>query len=208
MTDIIENKTLNSILNSVIDRRLSDCHVCLPAKVTKYNHSTQKANVQPLIKEKYSDGDQLDLPIITDVPICQLNANNCFIYIPIKVDDLVMLHFSDYSIDNFILNGGLSNSDDLRTHSLNDCFAVPMMITFKSPLSLSNANDLIINNDDLTITVKNNGKIKIENDTGDEIIDLLSQLCATCALISCGGDPTTNAADFTTLKGKVDTFKG
>ncbi len=203
-------RTLQALLERVTDNSLLDCHVCLPAKVTKYDYILQKASVQPLIKRRFKDETSQTLPEITDVPVGHLKATDCFIHIPVKVGDTVMLHFVDYSMDNYLVSGGLVESEDMRNHTLSDCYAVPMVSDFSNTFTPENADDLIIKNKDLMINVKNNGKIKISNES-NEFIDLVHQLCVAVESITTmtgiGLQPPLNKTTFTTLKAKLETFK-
>lgn len=168
---------LGDIIEIMIDRKINDLHSCLPAEITVYDATLQKASVKPLVKYRAVDDTDNDIPIINNVPVLMPKADNFYIHIPIKVGDKVLLFFSDYSIDEFLENGGKSTSTDVRNHSLNDAFALPMMNFWSAAISGVNADDFVINNGSMVLTAKKSGLIEIEGNvttTGDVVADGIS----------------------------------
>lgn len=211
---VVEDKkrSLSSVIQGHIKNALGSCHVSMPAKVVKVDYAKQKVDVKPLLKQKFDDGEVLSLPVITDVPLGHLKATDCFVYIPVKVNDTVLLIFQDYSMDNWLVQGGEVNPDDVRLHDLSDCVAIPMVHSFGDVSPVVSGDDLVIKNKDLLITIKNSGKISIENtDQSVELLDLLVQLATACEAITTmtaiGVQPIINKATFTTLKGDLGKLK-
>jgi len=159
------------VFENIIDRKLSDVHCSLPAKLVSYNASTQIASVQPLIKQKTVDGIQNELPIISNVPVFMPRASDFAIYIPLQKDDIVTLFFSDYSIDKWVQNGELADGS-LKNHNLNDCYALPFTNNISGPISVSDTNSFVIKKSSVEFIVKDD-KITVNTDievTGDVIV--------------------------------------
>ncbi len=172
---------LAEILEKMMDRKLSDAHFCLPAEVVSYESAKQMASVKPLLKQRTVDGVDNNLPIINNVPVFMPRASDFFIHIPIKVGDKVTLFFTDYSIDTWLQDGNYSTDTDVRNHSLNDAFAVPMTNYWSSPISGADADDFVITNGSLEAEFKKNGTLAI---TGN--VTVTGTLTATVDCIGGG----------------------
>ena len=57
--DTNETPTLSEIIKNAIDARLLDVHVSMPARVERYTHNLQKADIKPLLKKKYKNLNNL-----------------------------------------------------------------------------------------------------------------------------------------------------
>jgi len=175
MTDLSKNYTNQPIgvIKRLIDNSLMDLHVSLPAKVVKYDYATQKADVQPLIKKRYRDGTVKSFPTITSVPVCFPRVNNSYVYMPLKKGDKVLVIISDYSLDNYLFGGQEIDPMDLRSHHLSDAFCVLGGYDFHNPIAdLANADDLVIKNNVMKITMKPTGKCSI---VGTDGVDLVTE---------------------------------
>lgn len=172
---------LAEILEKMIERKLSDAHFSLPAEVVKYDSTKQMASVQPLLKQRTVDSIDNNLPVINNVPVFMPRASGFFIHIPIKKGDKVTLFFSDYSIDGWLQDGNKSLDTDVRNHSLNDAFAVPMINYWSSPISGCNADDFVITNGSVDATFKKNGTLDI---TGN--VNITGTLTATVDCVGGG----------------------
>lgn len=163
---------LAEILEKMIERKLSDAHFSLPAEIVKYDSAKQMASVQPFLKQRTVDGVDNNLPVINNVPVFMPRASGFFIHIPIKKGDKVTLFFSDYSIDGWLQDGNKSLDTDVRNHSLNDAFAVPMINYWSSPISGVDADDFVITNGSLEAVFKKSGVIEVDGDVKANTISL------------------------------------
>lgn len=199
---------LAKVLLQAIKSELFEVHTCLPARIEKYDETTQKANVAPLLKKKYKFEDNPeDLPVITSVPVQwpSANAGAAFIHLPLKVGDLGMVVFSERSIDTWLAGEGDSVSpEDPRHHHLSDAIFIPGVLPFKKALTISNADNMILQNNNMTIEIDPSGKIKIEGAAQEllAVIDSFMSNVIGATIIIPGGsssgtyplDPTTVAA--------------
>lgn len=136
-----ESKTLAESLDVFVDDRMRGLRVSMPGRVESYDKDTQKANVQPIIQQGYikEDGTRGSkaLAMVLDVPI-QFQGSGAFgMTFPVSKGDIVLLVFSDFSLDKWLALGapenGTTDSGDDRAHALSDAFAIPGLRDFNDP---------------------------------------------------------------------------
>lgn len=174
MTDYSKNYTNQpyGVIKRMIENSLMDFHVCLPAKIVKYDYETQKADCQPLLKKKYRDGTIKSFPVITAVPVCFPRVSDSYIYLPVKIGDKVLLIFSDYSLDNYLFSGNESEPLDMRFHHLTDAFCIPSGYDFKNPIDdLENADDAVVKNDKVKFILKPDGTFSLKGKDGVDLVE-------------------------------------
>lgn len=167
----MNNLTLADILQQAMDSVLSTVHTCLPGRIEKYDYVTQKAEVKPLLKRKFDDGDEIELPVLTDVPVIMPRSSIASITFPIKKGDLVLLLFSERAIGDWLINGGMVTPISERRFDLSDAIAIPGLYPFNEDSPTVNADDLQIKNDKATITLRQDGTMLLE---GKGTIEMLS----------------------------------
>jgi len=178
--------TLAEFVKKAFRKEALKMHVSIPGKIKEYDKDTQKAIVVPLLKKKWTNSSSTlsDLPVLSNVPVHCLSANNrkTFIHLPIKKGDLGMIMFCDRSIDNYLsvspregeeVKSAFHNSP--RHHDLSDAWFIPGILPFKVALQNITSDDIIIKNDETKITIMPDGKITIEN-SNYELIETLSTL--------------------------------
>lgn len=127
----MDNRTpdLSTVIREALDIWSSAIRVMMPGKIISYDKDKQLADVQPMLQETLSNGDLINLPEIKNVPVQWFRVGLAVIYMPLRPDDLVMLIFSDKSLDKWEGedNDGLTAKDpqDVRSHDLSDAIAVP-----------------------------------------------------------------------------------
>jgi hypothetical protein len=209
-------KSLLTLIKRVIDNSLADMHVGFPAKVVKYDYATQKADVQPLLKRKFADGDVVKLPVIVNVPVIFPRVSESYVYLPLKVDDKVWIMIADYSIDNWLSSGSETDPNDVRTHNITDAVCIVGGYDFNHPITdLENDDDVVIKNSESKVVLKPTGKFKIVGDDGVDLVEQAYNLAdegnkatTTVAKMPISSTPWTqteakaldNAAAFGTIK--------
>ena len=164
--------SLAAILERKIRNVLMDVHVSMPAKITRYDYEKQQADCKPSIKRRFRDGTSQTLPVIPNVPVVFPRVNNSYVYFPLAVGDNVLLVFSDYSLDNWAFSNQEVDPEDVRAHNITDAFALVGGYDFNHPITdLANADDLIIKNNTVKITVKPNGTMSIVGTDGVDLVD-------------------------------------
>lgn len=189
MTTQNETPTLEKILQDAIRAELLDVHTCLPAKIEKYEASTQKANVQILLKRKYeADTEAVNLPVINSVPVQWASANQgkTYIHLPLKKDDLGIVVFCERSIDLWLSGVPKSSADpdaaskifdpkDPRIFDLSDAIFIPGVLPFVHSLQNVSADNLVVQNDQFRIEIAPDGTISLAG-VSEELITIIDDL--------------------------------
>jgi hypothetical protein len=126
------SNALYQAIQTSISRYLDEIHTSVPARIVDYDPTKQEASVQPMIKRRYYDASGssngvVDQPTIVAVPVVFPSAAGGILSFPIKVGDIVLLIFSEQSLDNFLFSGGDSTIDpqDHRRFHYSDAIAIP-----------------------------------------------------------------------------------
>jgi len=220
MAEKVEPPTMAEVIQEAIRAALLDLHVALPARVDKYDKDKQKANIQPLLYKKYkSDGLKIKMPIIPGVPVQHPSANGgkAFIHLPIKKGDLGTAIFCDRSIDKYLAgDGGIVDPDDPRHHDLSDAIFIPGVLPFSEALQGILADDLMVVNDNMKLTLYPDGKVSIEG-ASEEMVAVISDFFQhvhdSTMVTTCPAGAGTGEMDTATKtilaadKVKIDTLK-
>jgi hypothetical protein len=193
-----------SDLRAVINDRLRQVNTAMPGRITKYDSETRKAEVEPLIQEKYADGTLLSLPKITNVPVVMPATSGAGFILPIGNGDPVLLLFSQRSLDRWLTSGGVQESADTRMHHLSDAIAIPGLFPFSQ--SHSDGAGLVVKNAQILIRLDGNkvaiGTVTVE--LLDEITKALDDIVTGLALIPYTATATIAASTaIKTIKGSV-----
>lgn len=134
-----QTPTFPEMLKLAIDARLADLHVSMPGRIESYDASKLSVDVQPLIRHTYFDesGDRQTeaYPIIPSVPVKFPGSGAYRITFPIAKGDIVLLVFSEASIDKWLQNEGVVDPIDDRRNQMIDAVAIPGLHSFKSPIA-------------------------------------------------------------------------
>lgn len=122
---------LSELIRLALDSRFAECRVSLPGKVVKYDRATQRADVQPVVREavpKRDGSTELEeLPIIPNVPVAWIRGGGYWIQLPLAAGDHVDLVFQDVDISRWRETGALSDPGDLTRHGLSYPVAYPVI---------------------------------------------------------------------------------
>jgi hypothetical protein len=224
-----EKPSLAKLLQSAIDARLCDLNVSLPGEVISYDRAKQTAKIQPQIKRKYSDGRTVNLPIINNVPIVFPRSGKRFVHFDLEAGDNVTLLFSQRSLDQWKLKGGIVEANDPRKFNLSDAVAIPGGFPFPKSftpkgedgsIELNNSGHsiimektgkMILENSSGKIEMSDDGKFKVTNNT-EELLDLLVQLTEILATTTTntifGPMQLNDYLDIAVIKLKLESLKG
>ena len=171
-----EDRSMSDLLREAMRANLLDLQVAFPGKVIKYDATKQKADIQPLRKKKYINGDEVDLPVITSVPVKWPSTLNSYIHLPLKIDDTGLIIYCDRSLDLWKSGqGNIVSPQDPRHHDLTDAVFIPGLNSFPRAFSVIDSDAIEMKNGDSLFSIKPDGKFEIKNDN-NEIMDLLVQL--------------------------------
>jgi hypothetical protein len=157
------------MLNMVIERILSKVNTSLPAKITKYDYTKQKASVQPLIDYISLEGKEIKLPIINSVPVIFQSSGGASMTFPVKEGDNVLLLFCQRSLENWLKDGQQRVPDDPRIYDLTDAVAITGLNPFSVTSPASNNEDAEWKYAGSNITIKKSGEILLSTNTNSSI---------------------------------------
>ena len=187
--------TLQELIKAAFDHEISNIHTALPGHITKYNSKLQKADVMPNIQKKYN-GKVTDMPIITNVPIVFPRSSEAFIKFPLKVDDGVLLIFSERSLERWLSVGGIVEPGSNRKFDISDCIAIPGLFSFANPIP-DNSDNLVVQYKKGKFVINEDNKIAFGNDQ-EELLAIIDELISDIKTLTYGGNPL-DPAGITTL---------
>ena len=118
----------NEVLEQRLEKLSNRIRVACPGIVQSFDSTKQTVTVKLAIREMVSlEGkpyENLDIPILQDVPIYMPRAGNFVLTMPVKVGDECLVVFGDNCIDSWWESGKVSNQLDYRRHDLSDGFAI------------------------------------------------------------------------------------
>lgn len=162
MSDSNFSPQLEEVLKSAIEQRLVQLHTSMPGVIAKYDPQKQVADVRPAIKRKYPNGEVIELPLLTNVPVAHPRAGKARIHLPLKEGDSVEICFSERSIENWNAKGGIVDPEDPRKHHLSDAYVKPCLYPNKEPFSVTVPDAIEIVNDTAEIFIKADGSVSIK----------------------------------------------
>jgi|SRR3990172_333487 len=119
--------TLAAVLEMAMGGKLDDLRVSLPGRVVSYDKAKQRADVQPLISDRFEDENDerktVVLPVVNDCPVAFQGAGGYSETFPIEKGDTVLLVFCSSSIARWKVGGGMVDPGDDRHHALPDAIA-------------------------------------------------------------------------------------
>lgn len=164
---ILDNKNPEGILIDLINRLIyGSVNTALPGIITKVDDiSKQKVSVKIMIKKKFDDGESLDYPEITDVPLIIPSFGDAVIKPPVSSlkGIPVLLVFAQRSLGNWLINGENLDPPDKQKFSIKDAIAIPGLNPFVTNKGLSKNDDFEIIYKDSSVVIEGSGRVNINN---------------------------------------------
>lgn len=127
-----QTPTVAQAVRGAVESSIASMRKVMPGRVVKYNTTTQRASVQPLLPDGYTNerGERVveDLPVVNEVPIVFQGSGGARVRFPIHVGDTVLLLFADGSLDRWLHKGDGGDPKDDRRHHLTDAIAIPGLL--------------------------------------------------------------------------------
>lgn len=98
--------TIVEAVDTAITARLARVNTSLPATVMSYDRATQRATVQPAIRQRLADGTTQAPPAIVGAPVVFPGAGGASITWDLAAGDTVLLLVSQTSLDEWLARGG------------------------------------------------------------------------------------------------------
>lgn len=146
-------------IDSIVDVKTGQMHIAMPATIMEFDATTCLAVVQPELKYHITDGNVMDYPMISNVPVFMPHAGNTQITYPVKVNDPCLLVFCERSTDEWMGYSG-ENQHDSRRFNLTDAFAFVGM----RPTQSINPENVELINEKTKVSVTPNNVVNIIGD--------------------------------------------
>ena len=197
---MIENVV--DVFQKFFDSRMEDVHTSIPGVIEKYDgHGKRTATVRPTVKLKALNGENVELPLISNVPVMFPSSRAFNLLFPLAKGDGVMILFSEAGIGNYLAGTGqVVNADDRTRFSLTDAVAIPGLWTTKNAPTVK------------TIELTEAGVLSLMDGTesfvlGDTLELMLNNFLTPISAITPGA-VAENAAALTAIKTAATTMLG
>jgi hypothetical protein len=157
----VHEPTLATVIETAILNFLGTVHTAIPGQIEKYDYTTAKADVKPLLSQSFTDGTTAEMPVISNVPVVWPRTSQGSISFPLVRGDGVLLIFSERSIDEWLSRGGTLAPSDQRQFDMSDAIAIPGLYSFASQTKISGNEDCEIHFKNQSVTIKANGDIEV-----------------------------------------------
>jgi Phage protein Gp138 N-terminal domain len=162
---------LITVIQHVANDMLSSIHTTFPGQIEKYDFTTAKADIKPLLNIVYPDNSTMEFPVIPNVPIVWPRTSLGSISFPLQRGDGCLVVCAERSIDDWLTLGGQNSPSDPRSFDLNDAIAIPGLYSFASTTKISGNDKFEIHYKDQQITIDQNGEIDLGSGSLRRLID-------------------------------------
>ena len=211
--------TITDAMRQAVLFQLYDVHTALPGQIISYDHTTQKATIQPCLKKSYLDGTMQEMPILNNVPVIFPRAGGASLTFPVVSGDTCLLLFIERSTDLWKSVGGVVAPNDPRKFDLSDAVAIMGLMPFTENSLSDNNEDVLLTYKGSNIRIKASGDIQIETaskvaigNTSAEVLDIVSSILGilTTSVTTAPGSPIFQGLGptYATLKLALDSIKG
>ena len=153
---------LSELIKRTIIQTMRQLRVSMPCEVVRYNAKRQMVDVIIVQPEIDLAGNNIPMPVITNIPVSFVRCGNSHITHPINKGDTGFIVFADRDISSWVETNNRSVVDSARTHSMQDSYFVPGIVGGGTN---ANANDVEIKYNNSTIHLRKNGDIDITTPT-------------------------------------------
>lgn len=180
---MITDSTLESLVGTYLDYRLSNVFTCLPAEVVGIsNLDQQRVDVKPVINRLFKDGESIEHPAILSVCLQFPSSSTSAVTFPVNQGDTVLLVFSQRGMDVFKGGDGTaSDPTDYRVFDKRDAIAIPSIFPFQKSINKQtnrtlphDVNDMVVSHNigtesECEIRMKVDGSVNITSPLKVEI---------------------------------------
>lgn len=211
LTDAIRNAVLYQLMN---------VHIAFPAKVIKYDYTVKKAQLQPMIDKKFTDGTVQPMPILNDVPVIFPVAGGASLTFPVNEGDTCLVVCCERCIDTWVETGQQAPPPDPRKWDLSDAVAIVGLTPFNVENPATNNTDVLLTYKGSKIIIRENGDVVIDTaskvaigTSANELLKILSDLLdsLSTSITTTVGQPIQGALPaltYSNLKAQVEAIRG
>lgn len=109
-------------VNKTAQKTIEGMHTALPGEITAFDPASGMASVQPKAKFKKPNGETMDFPVVTGVPVVFPQSDSVTIAWPIKPGDGCLLVFSESALDYWMYG---KETDTVLKFDLSSAIAIP-----------------------------------------------------------------------------------
>lgn len=149
---------LSELIKRTIIQTMRQLRVSMPCEVVRYNSKRQMVDVRIVQPEIDLAGNNIPMPVITNIPVSFVRCGNSHITHPINKGDTGFIIFADRDISSWVETNNTSVVDSARTHSMQDSYFVPGIVGGGNN---ANPNDVEIKYNNTTIHLRKNGDVDI-----------------------------------------------
>jgi hypothetical protein len=211
--------TMTDAMRQAVLFQLYDVHTALPGQIISYDHSLQKASIQPCLKKSYLDGTTQEMPILNNVPVIFPRAGEASLTFPVSPGDTCLLLFIERSTDLWKSVGGIVAPNDPRKFDLSDAVAIMGLMPFSENSLSENNEDVLLTYKNSSIRIKASGDIQIETaskvaigNASTEVLDIVSSILGILitSVTTAPGSPIFQGTGptYPSLKSALDSIKG
>lgn len=211
--------TMTDAMRQAIQFQLYDVHTALPGQIVSYDHSAQKASIQPCLKKSYLDGTTQEMPILNNVPVIFPKSGGASLTFPVNGGDNCLLLFIERSTDLWKSVGGIVAPNDPRKFDLSDAVAIMGLMPFSENSLSENNEDVLLTYKNSSIRIKASGDVQIDTaskvaigNASTEVLDIVSSILGilTTSVTTAPGSPIFQGTvpNYATLKFALDSIKG
>ncbi len=202
-----QNNDLQGTILSIIASANTELYTSLPAYVKKFDEIKQTVDVILGTNLKRASGDVLEGTTITDVPVVFPSSSESVIYIPLKVNDMVILEFTMYPLDVVIdssSKGVPLTPDTMRYHDMCDVVAkVGLFKRAAPPVRKKLSKDLHIAFKQSFLSIAPDGVITLDTPS-NVVVNALGDITANAeGKVTVNSPETTINSPTITLNGDV-----
>jgi hypothetical protein len=148
-------------LKRLKDEIFADLNCLQIGKITKFDKTTQSAEIEIQCKRRISETQIIDYPPLVDCPVFFLQGGGAYLEMPVQINDYCLVLFSDRDIDIWFSSGNKREPNTRRKHNISDGIALVGLNPSSSVLTLDN-DKVQINAGNYPIVFKTtSGKIEI-----------------------------------------------
>lgn len=128
-SDPANDGSLLGMANEILKKHLQSVDDMLPARIISYDRTTNRAQVQPLVKILTTDNRQVGRAQIASIPVMQFGGGGFVLNFNLKPGNLGWIKASDRDISLFLQTFKENAPNTLRLHSFQDAVFIPDVMT-------------------------------------------------------------------------------
>lgn len=149
-------------VNKTAQKAVEGMHTALPGKVTAFDPGTGLASVQPVAKFKKPNGETMDYPVVSGVPVVFPQSGSVTVAWPVKPGDGCLLVFAESALDYWQYG---KETDTVLKFDLSNAIAIPNISAEASPVMAEACSEdaVVVQNGGTKLKVKADGVYIVGN---------------------------------------------